>query len=70
MSLLSTFINKSKNLIFWHCYAFHQCERTNVKYISKQTQTQTNAPTYIGKIGISNHVKIKLKSKSMDFVDV
>ena len=33
-----------KHIIFWHCCAFHQCERTNVKQISKQTQKQTNAP--------------------------
>ena len=34
----------TKHIIFWHSCAFHQCERTDVKQISKQTQTQTNAP--------------------------
>ena len=27
--------------MFWHSCAFHQCERTNVKQISKPTQTQS-----------------------------
>ena len=39
VSMINFYSHKLKHIIFWHSCAFYQSERTNVKYISKQTQT-------------------------------
>ena len=33
------YLHKLKHIIFWHSCAFHQCERTNIKYIEANSNT-------------------------------